>query len=144
MATKRSRKEWTRAEEGRLESMASDGHCCSEIAEALGRTKPSIYDRAQRLGVRIPYPKGGHNGRGPALPDEVIRAIKILADAGTSVNEIVGVLRCKYRVSPSYVRGIRRGEYRSAALEEPKPCGQRGQACQAYPEQPLTKTEPTA
>lgn len=111
MPAYRTRKIWSREEELQLVRLCKAKHCCADIAEIMGRTKPSIYDKTQKLGVKIYYPKGGHNGKGPSLPADVVRVIKAMTDAGISVNDIITVLRGEYSVSGSYIRGIRRGEY---------------------------------
>jgi len=105
---------WTYPEMQRLREMAEDGLPAKVIAETLGRTRNSVYDRARKMDVRLQYPCGENTAK-TRLPDEIVKAIRVMREGGISVADITRVLNRQFRISPTHAKGICRGERRQEA-----------------------------
>jgi len=53
MATRKSGKQWTRADKSTLRSMARQSASTSAIARRLGRTKGAVYKDASKLRISL-------------------------------------------------------------------------------------------
>lgn len=105
------RKPWTYPEERRLKAMAESGEPAAVIAKTLGRSKNSIYDKAQRLGVPLPFPRGEHNPK-TKVPDDVIVALRLLHKSGICPWALASFMKRHFNVCPSYVQYVCSGERR--------------------------------
>lgn len=107
-----TKKFWTGPEEKRLVELANAGVPAAVIADQLGRSTPAIYCRAHVLGVQLAYPIGDNNA-GARLPDEVVRAIRLLNAGGMDGRSITRLLNRNFRICHSHVCSISRGRFRN-------------------------------
>lgn len=111
------RKDWTGPEEKQLAGLAEAGVPAAEIAEVMNRTKNSIYDKAQKLGVRLQYPRGEHHPR-CRVPDDVVQGVRLLNGCGISAGALARLLKPLYGISPTYIQYVCNGERRPEVPEQ--------------------------
>lgn len=96
-------RQWTGPEVTRLRQLLQQGMSSVYIAEVLGRTRWSVQNKAQEIGVSVAKPSE-NNFTATTLPEHYVVAVRALAREGLTHEQICTIFKQRHRANPENVR----------------------------------------